>query len=155
MGVASTGPSLIIRSAMPVIAVDAMGGDFAPEEIVKGVAQASLATAIECVLVGDEARIQAVLDTLSYEPAHIRIHHAADAVHEGDGERLKLDEQEGVQVGEGEEDARQAGRGVSEIAFAWGFNDASHFSRAFKQRFGMSPKEYRARACSAGSTETG
>ena len=65
---------------MPVIAVDAMGGDFAPEEIVKGVADASLATAIECLLVGDEARIQAVLDTLSYDPAHIRIHHAAEAV---------------------------------------------------------------------------
>lgn len=65
---------------MPVIAVDAMGGDSAPEEIVKGVAGASLTTAIECVLVGDEPRIQAVLDTLSYDPAHIRIHHAADAV---------------------------------------------------------------------------
>ena len=65
---------------MPVIAVDAMGGDFAPEEIVKGVANASLATAIECVLVGDEPRIQAVLDTLSYNPAHISIYHAAEAV---------------------------------------------------------------------------
>jgi glycerol-3-phosphate acyltransferase PlsX len=65
---------------MPVIAVDAMGGEFAPEEVVKGVADASLATAIECVLVGDEPRIQAVLDTLSYDPAHIRIHHAAEAV---------------------------------------------------------------------------
>src|SRR5436190_13587882 len=65
---------------MPVIAVDAMGGDLAPEEIVKGVGVASLATAIECVLVGDEPRIQAVLDTLSYNPAHIRIHHAANAI---------------------------------------------------------------------------
>ena len=46
----------------------------------KGVADASLATAIECVLVGDEPRIQAVLDTVSYDPAHIRIHHASDAV---------------------------------------------------------------------------
>jgi len=65
---------------MPVIAVDAMGGELAPEEVVRGVADASLATAIECVLVGDEPRIQAVLDTLSYDPAHIRIHHAAEAV---------------------------------------------------------------------------
>lgn len=65
---------------MPVIAVDAMGGELAPEEIVRGVADASLATAIECVLVGDEPRIQAVLDTVSYDPAHIRIHHAAEAV---------------------------------------------------------------------------
>lgn len=65
---------------MPVIAVDAMGGELAPEEIVRGVADASLATAIECVLVGDEPRIQAILDTVSYDPAHIRIHHAAEAV---------------------------------------------------------------------------
>jgi len=33
-------------------------------------------------------------------------------------------------------------RGVSEIAFQWGFNDASHFSRAFRRAFGMSPREF-------------
>lgn len=32
---------------------------------------------------------------------------------------------------------------VSEIAYAWGFNSTSHFSRAFRQRFGMSPREAR------------
>lgn len=32
---------------------------------------------------------------------------------------------------------------ISEIALLWGFNDLSHFSRAFKARFGMSPREYR------------
>lgn len=36
-----------------------------------------------------------------------------------------------------------AGHRLSDIAFRWGFNDLSHFSRAFKQRFGCSPKEYR------------
>ena len=46
---------------MPSIAVDAMGGDHAPEELVKGVAQVSLETDIECLLVGDERRIQSVL----------------------------------------------------------------------------------------------
>ena len=30
---------------------------------------------------------------------------------------------------------------VSEIALRWGFNDFSHFSRAFKQKYGMSPRE--------------
>jgi AraC family transcriptional regulator, positive regulator of tynA and feaB len=30
---------------------------------------------------------------------------------------------------------------VSVIAFKWGFNDMSHFSRAFKKRFGMRPTE--------------
>ena len=47
---------------MPIIAVDAMGGDHAPDEIVKGVATGSLTTEIECLLVGDERRIQSVLD---------------------------------------------------------------------------------------------
>src|SRR6185369_10781903 len=97
---------------MPVIAVDAMGGDLAPEEIVKGVADASLATAIECVLVGDEPRIQAVLDTVSYNPAHIRIHHAGDAVgmHEPPREALKAKRDASIRVGaalvaEGQADA--------------------------------------------------
>jgi len=34
-------------------------------------------------------------------------------------------------------------RSISEIAFAWGFNDAAHFSRTFKARFGSSPRALR------------
>ena len=41
-------------------------------------------------------------------------------------------------------DAAQAGRAISDIAFACGFNELSHFSRAFKARFGRSPRQYRA-----------
>lgn len=36
-------------------------------------------------------------------------------------------------------------RQVGEIAFAWGFNDLAHFSRRFKERFGVSPRDYRAK----------
>ncbi|MBC2777029.1 helix-turn-helix domain-containing protein [Parasphingopyxis marina] len=32
---------------------------------------------------------------------------------------------------------------ITEIAFSMGFSNASHFSRAFKARFGASPKSYR------------
>lgn len=32
---------------------------------------------------------------------------------------------------------------VSEIAFSCGFNDAAHFSRAFRERFGVSPRQFR------------
>lgn len=39
--------------------------------------------------------------------------------------------------------------GVAEIAYAWGFSDPAHFSRAFKQKFGVTPSEYRERARSA------
>ncbi len=34
-------------------------------------------------------------------------------------------------------------RSITEIAFSWGFNNAAHFSRAFKQQFGISAREYR------------
>lgn len=39
----------------------------------------------------------------------------------------------------------QAHRGlsVSEICFRWGFNDAAHFSRIFRARFGITPRECR------------
>lgn len=35
---------------------------------------------------------------------------------------------------------------IATVAMRWGFNDLSHFSRTFRQRFGMSPREYRATA---------
>lgn len=65
---------------MPTIAIDAMGGDFAPEEVVKAVAQVSLDTEIQSLLVGDEAQIQAILNGTSYNPELISIHHTRDAI---------------------------------------------------------------------------
>jgi AraC-like DNA-binding protein len=40
-------------------------------------------------------------------------------------------------------DPASQARHIGEIAFAWGFNDLAHFSRIFKQRFGVSPREWR------------
>lgn len=40
-------------------------------------------------------------------------------------------------------DCRFAHQGISDIAFSWGFNDAAHFSRSFRDRFGLSPREWR------------
>lgn len=36
-----------------------------------------------------------------------------------------------------------AHRHVSEIAFAWGFNDLSHFGRVFREHYGLSPRDFR------------
>lgn len=41
-------------------------------------------------------------------------------------------------------DPGMGARSVSEIAFSWGFNDAAHFSRAFRARFACSARELRA-----------
>mgnify|MGYP003584154325 FL=1 len=40
-------------------------------------------------------------------------------------------------------DPRLAGRPLADLAYARGFNDAAHFSRAFRDRFGCSPREWR------------
>lgn len=65
---------------MPRIAVDAMGGDLAPDEVVRGVAEVSLTSEIEVTLVGPAARIQALLDAGSYNPELISVHDCAAAV---------------------------------------------------------------------------
>ena len=36
-----------------------------------------------------------------------------------------------------------AGHSIAAIAYSRGFNDAAHFSRSFRRRFGVSPREYR------------
>lgn len=40
-------------------------------------------------------------------------------------------------------DPRWRGHSISEIAFAWGFNSASHFTRSFRDRYGAAPRDYR------------
>lgn len=43
-------------------------------------------------------------------------------------------------------DSRRSKATVAQIAFGWGFNDAAHFSRAFRERFHASPREWRRQA---------
>ncbi|MEB0055931.1 acetamidase/formamidase family protein [Variovorax sp. LG9.2] len=35
---------------------------------------------------------------------------------------------------------------ISDICFRWGFNDPAHFSHSFRDRYGMSPRQYRQQA---------
>jgi len=35
-------------------------------------------------------------------------------------------------------------RTITEIAFSWGFNNATHFARVFREKYGLSPRDYRA-----------
>ena len=37
-------------------------------------------------------------------------------------------------------------RDITEIAFNWGFNSSAHFSRVFKERYGINAREYRKQA---------
>jgi len=50
------------------------------------------------------------------------------------------------------------GRSVSSVAYSWGFNDASHFSRSFRKRYGVSPRDVQSeyqRPFSAGMEASG
>jgi len=40
-------------------------------------------------------------------------------------------------------DPRWREQGISDIAFSWGFNTAAHFSRSFREEYGVSPREWR------------
>lgn len=63
------------------IVVDAMGGDSAPEAPVRGAAAASLSLEdTEIILVGDGARIGALLSETPHAAERIRIHHAGNVV---------------------------------------------------------------------------
>jgi AraC-like DNA-binding protein len=46
-------------------------------------------------------------------------------------------------------DPAQAPRTITDIAFSWGFSSSSHFSRLFRDRFGLSPRNFRSLASSA------
>ena len=63
------------------IAVDAMGGDFAPEEIVAGAIQASAELDIDVLLVGDEAQIDPLVKKHGGKDSeHVKVIHAEDVI---------------------------------------------------------------------------
>src|SRR5579883_2425759 len=63
------------------IVVDALGGDHAPDEIVLGAAEASLAlTGAEIILVGDAGVLGRLLPRMRHDGARVRVHHAATHV---------------------------------------------------------------------------
>jgi acetamidase/formamidase/AraC-like DNA-binding protein len=47
----------------------------------------------------------------------------------------------------------EAHRSISEIAYRCGFVDSAHFSRTFRQRFGMSPREFRHQEAERATTD--
>src|SRR4029077_17823651 len=40
-------------------------------------------------------------------------------------------------------DPNQRAVNISDAAYSWGFNDLSHFNKAFRARFNMTPREWR------------
>lgn len=64
------------------IAVDAMGGDFAPQEIVQGALLAVQEYQVQVILVGDEGKVLAELKNKSHDNIHIV--HASEVINMGE-----------------------------------------------------------------------
>ncbi len=65
----------------PIIAVDAMGGDFGPSVVVPGAVEAARRHDLHVLLVGDTPKIEAELDKLDLSKVQFDIVHAEDVVH--------------------------------------------------------------------------
>jgi glycerol-3-phosphate acyltransferase PlsX len=74
------------------IAVDAMGGDRAPDEVVRGAAEVSLERhPVQMILVGDAPRITQLLAELRHDPERIAVRHSPSAIRMDDRPREALD----------------------------------------------------------------
>ncbi|MBP2684487.1 MAG: fatty acid/phospholipid synthesis protein PlsX, partial [Deltaproteobacteria bacterium] len=62
------------------IAVDAMGGDHAPREIVRGAVESARSNGLSLILVGQEERIRAELREIDVSGADIEVLHASEVV---------------------------------------------------------------------------
>lgn len=62
------------------IAVDAMGGDYAPDEIVLGAIEAVREYRCDIILVGDEIRIRKILDVNGASNLPITVYHASEVI---------------------------------------------------------------------------
>ncbi|MBD5641348.1 MAG: phosphate acyltransferase PlsX, partial [Desulfovibrio sp.] len=65
----------------PVIAVDAMGGDFGPSVVVPGAIDASRKHDMHVMLVGDTPKVEAELEKISLDKARYEIVHASEVVY--------------------------------------------------------------------------
>lgn len=62
------------------IAVDGMGGDYAPKVVVEGAAQAASEYGFDIEIVGECSKIEAELSKLEHVPINIHVYHASETI---------------------------------------------------------------------------
>ena len=63
------------------IAMDAMGGDAAPLEVVRGIVRVPAGEVDEIILVGDQTQIESAFQKIrKHPPSFVRIHHASEVI---------------------------------------------------------------------------
>ena len=84
----------------PILAIDAMGGDFGPGTIVPGAVEGARLHNAALLLVGDKAQIQEELDKLDLTGMDVEIVHSADVagMHEKPSDILRRKKDSSIQV---------------------------------------------------------
>ena len=87
-------------NAKPILAIDAMGGDFGPSVIVPGAIQAARELKIKVLLVGDSTHVEAELAKLSLGKIEYEIVHASEVVqmHEKPSDILRRKKNSSIQT---------------------------------------------------------
>lgn len=80
------------------IAIDAMGGDYAPQEMVKGAVQAAERDGVEVMLVGRDGAIQEELKKYDVSSLSIRVVNASEVIREGESPVAALREKPDASV---------------------------------------------------------
>lgn len=134
--------------ARATIALDAMGGDFAPEALVRGAARLSLESDLDLLLVGDAERVSGILGDVSHNPERIALHHAAERIEMGEepGPALALRPQASVSVA-----ARLVAEGAADALVTAGNTGAAVLACA--RSFGLIPGVRRAALAAVYPTE--
>ena len=114
------------------IAIDAMGGDFAPREVVAGAVQAaSLANITALILVGDEAAIRAELAVCGGDQGKIEIRHASEVVGMGESPAQAVRRKKDSSIGRAVELVRD---GLADAVMSAGNTGAAVAASALKLR---------------------
>lgn len=106
----------------PIIAVDAMGGDFGPSVVVPGAVEAARIHDLHVKLVGDTPKLEAELEKLDLKNVHYDIVQADDVVHmnEKPSDILRRKKNSSIQVA-----CRQVKEGAADAVVSAGHSGAT------------------------------
>ncbi|MFQ6111929.1 MAG: phosphate acyltransferase PlsX [Nitrospinota bacterium] len=133
------------------IAVDAMGGDFAPQEVVKGAVEAARKGGVEVILVGPLKRLEEELASCAWSGLPIRLHDAPQFIKDGESPAVALRAQPNASVvvaarlvkeGEAGAAVSMGHTGAAMIAARWVFGNIEGMDRPVGGGviFGLAPK---------------
>jgi AraC-like DNA-binding protein len=133
--------SRIADSLLDVFATSSMEikGMAVAEPAIVGARRVQIKRYIEANLRNPELTVRSVASAFGISPRylHILFTHENETV-SSYVLRRRLEE-----CGKQLSDALWRRRTITEIAFGWGFNNATHFARVFRNRYGTSPRDYR------------